>query len=91
VRVILLGLILLPALAVTILSMRPGGLRQQLRHVRRRLKIFLVLAGIYLAVSTAARLALPDSDRVEIGLGVLGAILAVIFVVLAQDPTPARS
>ena len=88
-RGLVLGLFLLPALVIAILSIRPGGLRQQLRNMRRRLKLALALAGVYLAASILARLFLAERPAAEWGLVGLAAVLGVIFVVLAQDPEPA--
>jgi hypothetical protein len=84
-----LGLFLLPALVIAILSIRPGGLRQQLRNMRRRLKLALALGGVYLAASTVTRLFWAERPAAEWGLVGLAAMLGVIFVVLAQDPRPA--
>lgn len=89
-RGILLGAILLPVVAIGILSMRPGGLRQQLRQVRRRFKIAMVMAGVYLAASTVVRIFLPDSQPAEAGLIGLALVEGAVFVILAQDPRPER-
>lgn len=79
-----------PLLAIGVLSIRPGGLRQQLRNVRRRFRIFMILAGVYLAVDFVTRIALGDSTTADdVLLGLLAAEL-VVFVILAQDPRPAR-
>ena len=88
-RGVLVGLFLLPALVIAILSIRPGGLRQQLRHVRRRLKLALGLGGVYLVASTLTRLFFPDRQAAELGLIGLAVVLGVIFLVLGQDPDPA--
>lgn len=84
-----LGLFLLPGLVIAILSIRPGGLRQQLRNMRRRLKLALALGGVYLAASTVSRLFWANRPAAEWGLVGLAAVLGVIFLVLAQDPRPA--
>ena len=89
-RGVLLGAVLLPVVAVGILSIRPGGLRQQLRQVRRRFKIAMVMAGIYLAASTLVRVFLPDSQPAEDGLIALALVEGAVFVVLAQEPRPER-
>ena len=81
----MIGLFILPVLVIAILSIRPGGLRQQLRHARRRLKLALGLAGIYLLVSTGLRLLMGDSTRVQIGTGVTAAILGLVFVALTFE------
>jgi hypothetical protein len=91
VRGLVLGLFLLPALVVAILSIRPGGLRQQLRYLRRRFKLAMVLAGIYLAASTLARLFLSGNPWAEWGLVGLAALLGLVFLVLAQDPDTPES
>ena len=88
-RGLVLGLFLLPALVIAILSIRPGGLGQQLRHMRRRLKLALALAGVYLAASTVTRLFFAERPAAEWALVGLAAVLGVTFVVLAQDPEPA--
>ncbi|HEY8643821.1 MAG TPA: hypothetical protein VIO84_13770 [Candidatus Dormibacteraeota bacterium] len=88
-RGMVLGLFLLPALVIAILSIRPGGLRQQLRNMRRRLKLALALGGVYLAASTVSRLFWANRPAAEWGLVGLAAVLGVIFLVLAQDPRPA--
>lgn len=89
VKAVLFGLVLLPAAALAILSVRPGGLRRQLRHARRRLKIALVLGGVYLAVSTIARVLLPEGAELDTVLAGAGVVLGITFVVLAQDPAEA--
>jgi uncharacterized membrane protein len=89
VRGFLIGLVLIPLLVVSVLTLRPGGLRYQLAQVRRRFKLALVLLGIYLGVSTAVRLAWPGREAAEVGLGVLGLVLALVFLVLGQDREPA--
>lgn len=85
-RGFLLGLLLLPVLAIAILSVRPGGLRRQLRFAARRLRLALILAGVYLLASTAGRLVADGSAIVEDGLIGLAAVLALLFVIVGQDP-----
>jgi uncharacterized membrane protein len=85
VRGFLLGLSLLFFVVVTALSLRPGGLRNQLRNVARRFKLALILAGIYLAASTALRIAFPNGGAAEVGMVALGAALCVTFLLLSQD------
>jgi len=80
------GFVLLVAFALIVLSIRPGGLRQQLRLAARRFRIVLVLAGVYLVVSTVLRLLLPEGPASDYGLPALALVLGVIFVFLAQDP-----
>jgi hypothetical protein len=86
---VLVGLVLLPALVIAVLSIRPGGLRQQLRNMRRRFKLALALGGVYLAASTVTRLFFADRQVAELGLVGLALVLGVIFLVLGQDPEPA--
>jgi len=67
--------------------MRPGGLRRQLRYAARRLRIVLVLGGVYVVGSTVARLvAPPDSTFGEWAPPLLAIALAVVFVFIARDP-----
>lgn len=89
-KAVLLGLVLLPALALALLSIRPGGLRRQLRYARRRLKIALVLGGVYLAASAVAHLLVTPGARLEYVDGGIALLLAITFVVLAQDPAAER-
>lgn len=86
-RGVVIGLLILVVMTVTVLSFRPGGLRMQLSFAARRLRIGLILAGIYMVVSAAIRLAFPASswaDWAEVGTG---AVLAAAFLILAQDPS----
>jgi len=86
VRGFLLGLFLIPLAVIALLSIRPGGLRQQLRNAGRRLRLAILLAGAYLAGSLGARIFLPQGSLViEYGLPVLALVLAGLFVVLGQD------
>ena len=86
VRSFAIGLIFLALFSVTVLSLRPGGLRQQLRFAARRLRIVLVLGGVYVAASTIARLVFQEGPVIDFGLPVLAAILAVAFLILGRDP-----
>jgi hypothetical protein len=86
VRGIVLGLILVFGLTLTILSLRPGGLRRQLRMAARRLRIVLVLAGIYVAASVIVRLAFPNGPVSDYGPPAVAIVLAVIFIYLGRDP-----
>ena len=81
-----IGLILLAAFSISVLSQRPGGLRRQLSFAARRLRIVLVLGGIYVAASTVARLAFEEGPIVDYGLPVLAIILAAVFLYLGRDP-----
>jgi hypothetical protein len=75
------------AVSVSVLSMRPGGLRRQLRFVARRLRIVLVLGGIYVVGSTIVRLIAPaDSPVGEWAPPLLAIVLGVAFLFIARDP-----
>ena len=89
-RGFVLGLIFAVGLTVTLLSIRPGGLRRQLRMVARRFRIFLVLGGVYLAGSVVVRLAFPTGPVADFGLPVLALVLVLVFVIVGQDPAPTR-
>ena len=84
-RGFLVGLVLIPLLVVGVLSIRPGGLRRQLRHAVRRLRIALLLGGVYLLGSAALRLFF-SGPVADYGPPALALLLAVVFLVLAQDP-----
>jgi hypothetical protein len=84
-RGFLLGLLLIPVLVITLLSIRPGGLRNQLRNVARRFKLALILGGIYVLVSAAIRLLVSDQTTVDIATVALALVLTVLFVFLGQD------
>ncbi|HEY4025352.1 MAG TPA: hypothetical protein VGO86_02890 [Candidatus Dormibacteraeota bacterium] len=79
------GLVLMVFIVLTALSIRPGGLRYQLRSALRRFKLALILAGIYLVCSTVLRVAFPGSGLAEAGMVALAAALCITFLVLAQD------
>lgn len=83
-----IGLILLTVVSVSVLSLRPGGLRRQLRLAGRRLRIALVVGGVYVVVSTVFRLVSVQGPIVDFGLPVLAVLLAVVFLVLGRDPAP---
>lgn len=82
------GLLLIPLAVVTLLSIRPGGLRRQLANAARRLRLVLALAGVYLVVSGAIRIVGPNSLLEEWGLPALALMLVVVFIVMGQDPPP---
>jgi hypothetical protein len=91
VRGFLVGLVLLMVFAMTILSLRPGGLRRQLRFVARRLRITLALGGIFLLGSSIIRIFFPDGVVADWGPPALALVLGGVFVVVAQDPASAAS
>jgi UDP-N-acetylmuramyl pentapeptide phosphotransferase/UDP-N-acetylglucosamine-1-phosphate transferase len=84
-RGFLIGLILVPVLVITLLSIRPGGLRNQLRNVARRLKLALILGGIYILISAALRLLLPGKAAADYITVAVALVLTVIFIFLGQD------
>jgi hypothetical protein len=84
-RGFLIGMVLIVLLITSVLSLRPGGLRNQFRNIGRRLKLALALAGIYMVVSAAFRLALPNQAAGEVGTALVGLVLAIIFIVLSPD------
>ena len=71
---------------MTVLSIRPGGLRRQLRLAARRFRIVLVLAAVYLVAATIIRIAFPEGWIADYGPLGIAVVLAVVFIVLAQDP-----
>lgn len=87
-RGFLIGLLFLVGLSVSVLSLRPGGLRRQLRFVARRFRLTLVLGGIFFIGSLIIRLAFPDGTVADYGPPVLAIVLAVAFMVLGRDPAP---
>jgi len=74
------------AMSVIVLSIRPGGLRRQLRLAARRFRLVLVLAGVYVAGSTAIRILFPEGWVADSGPPAMAIALAGAFLVLAQDP-----
>jgi hypothetical protein len=84
-RGFLIGLLLVPILVISLLSIRPGGLRNQLRNVARRFKLALILGGIYLLVSAALRLLVPDRTAVDFATVGVALALTLVFVYLGQD------
>jgi hypothetical protein len=87
-RGFLIGLLVLVFFSITVLSIRPGGLRRQLRFAARRLRIALILGGVYVFTTGVIRIAFPDGPVIEWGPPVLALALCVLFLVLAQDPAP---
>jgi hypothetical protein len=85
-RSFLVGFLLLVFLTMTILSLRPGGLRRQLRFAARRFRLALVLGGVYVVATTVVRIAFSEGFIADWGLPLLAIVLAVIFLILGQDP-----
>jgi hypothetical protein len=88
-RGFLLGLILVFGLSLTVLSLRPGGLRRQLRFAARRFRIVLVLGGAYVIGSSILRLAFPDGPVSDYGTPALAIVLSAVFFVIGRDPVTA--
>src|SRR5438477_12637744 len=86
VRGFIFGFILFAGLSLTILSARPGGLRRQLRLAARRLRIVLVLGGIWLLASLIIRVAFPNGPISDYGPAAIAILLGVVFMFIAQDP-----
>ena len=80
------GLLLVPLLVVAVLSVRPGGLRRQLKMAGRRFRILLTLAGAYLVCAAIIRIAFPSGPVSDYGPPAVAIVLAATYLVLAQDP-----
>jgi len=89
-RGFVIGLVLILGLTASVLSIRPGGLRRQLRFVARRLRLGLLLGGVYLLGSAIVRLAFTQGPISDFGLPVLALVLVAVFMVLGQDPAAER-
>jgi hypothetical protein len=85
-RAFLVGLVMLTGISVTVLAIRPGGFRRQLRLAARRLRLILALGGVYLIGSTLIRIFSPEGWLADYGPPGMAILLAGAFVVLAQDP-----
>ncbi len=88
-RGFLFGLILVVGLSLTVLSLRPGGIRRQLRFAARRFRIVLVLGGIYVVGSSILRLAFPQGPVADYGTPALAIAVAAAFLVVGRDPVTA--
>jgi hypothetical protein len=86
VRGFFFGLVVLVAAGVTVLTLRPGGIRRQLRFAARRFRIVLILGGIYVAGSTIIRFAAPDGVVADYGPPALAILLAAVFMFIGRDP-----
>jgi len=84
-RGFLIGLVLLVFLSITILSLRPGGIRRQLRFAARRLRLALVLGGIYVVATTLVRIFFPEGALADWGPPGLAVVLVIAFAILGQD------
>ncbi len=85
VRGFVLGFLLLLFVVFSVLSLRPGGLRNQLRNVARRFKLAMLLAGVYLVASAVLRVLLPNGDTAQWWAAGVGLVLAAIFLLLSQE------
>lgn len=85
-RGFVIGLILVLGLSLTILSLRPGGIKRQLRFAARRFRIVLVLGGIYVIGSSIIRLAFPQGPIADYGTPALAIVVAAVFLVVGRDP-----
>lgn len=85
-RGFLFGLLLLVAGSVTVLSLRPGGFRRQLRLAGRRFRIVLALGGVYLLGSGLIRVFVPPGPVLDYGPPAIAIVLAVVYVLVAGDP-----
>ena len=86
-RGFLIGLVLLVFLSITILSLRPGGIRRQLRFAAKRLRLAIVLGGIYVVATTLVRIFWPDGPVADWGLPTLAVGLVITFTLLGQNPS----
>ena len=84
-RGVLIGLVLVGVVTFGLLSLRPGGLRNQLRNIARRFKLALLLGGIYMVVAAALRLLSPNELITEGGMVAAALVLGGIFLVRAQE------
>jgi hypothetical protein len=89
-RGFLFGLVLILGLVATVLSIRPGGLRRQLRFAARRFRVGLALGGVYLVGSAVIRFVFPQGPIADFGPPVLALALVAVFMVLGQDPAAER-
>jgi hypothetical protein len=86
VRGFLIGFALLVVVGLTILSMRRGGLRRQLRFAARRFRLALALGGAFLVFSAVVRIAFPEGPVADFGPPIMALALLAVFVVFGQDP-----
>jgi hypothetical protein len=84
-RGFVIGLIMFSFVVISVLSLRPGGLRNQFRNVARRFKIALVLGGLYLVASGVLRLTVQDPNASTLATVGIALVLGLLFVFLAQE------
>ena len=83
---------LIVLVGTTVLTLRPGGLRRQLRFAARRFRLAIMFGGVYVLTSAIARLAFSDTFVTDWGLPALALALVVLFLVFGQNPIePVRS
>lgn len=85
VRGFVIGLIVIVGLSVSILSVRPGGLRRQLGFAARRFRIALVLGGIWVFASLVIRFAFPSGPVADYGPAAVAIVLGAVFLYLSRD------
>lgn len=85
-RGFLVGLVVIVAMTVSVLAIRPGGFRRQLRLVARRFRLVLVLGGIFVFGSLVIRLAFKEGPLVDFGPAALGLVLGIAFIIWGRDP-----
>lgn len=83
-----LGLLVLLLLSLTVLSIRPGGLRRQLQLVSRRFRIVLVLGGVYVFGTLVIRVWFTSGPVADYGPIALAVALGLVFLFVAGDPQP---
>jgi hypothetical protein len=74
------------ALSLIVLSIRPGGLRRQLRLAARRFRLVLLLGGIYVIISTVIRIFFEGGWVADYGPAAIAMVLGAVFLFMAQDP-----
>lgn len=84
-----LGLVIIVGLGLTVLSLRPGGLRRQLSFAARRFRIALILGGLYVLASTVIRVFFSQGWVADYGPPAVALVLGAVFVVVGRDPAPA--
>ncbi|HEY1455348.1 MAG TPA: hypothetical protein VGG31_02535 [Candidatus Dormibacteraeota bacterium] len=90
-RGFLLGAFLVAAISLTVLAIRPGGLRQQLRFAARRFRIALALGGVFVLGSLIIRLVSASGPAADYGPPLLALGLGVIFLFAGRDPSQPKA
>lgn len=85
-RGFVIGFVGIVAFSLIVLSIRPGGLRRQLRLVARRFRIVVALAGAWVFGSLILRLAFANGPVADYGPVVLGVVVGSIFMFVGRDP-----